>query len=203
MPFGHFLLRGLVLFFAPQFLLSAAGQSSAADHTPVPIANLHQLIQRSGYIFDGTVVSVERVADVESGSVEWVQITFRIEEAIRGTRKGQRLTIREWGGCGIQRNATRSGNASYYFFTGRVSLALPAQSEARWDASPWALRETWLLKTHDAPFSRRIQVPEDQDAVRIGGTVELGRSLLSAKASSKTCGVCFTRSGKPLRDRKR
>jgi hypothetical protein len=68
---------GLILFLVPQFLLSSAAQSST-------ISSMGRLARDAGYIFDGTVLSVDRLPDVESGSVATVQITFRIEQAIRG-----------------------------------------------------------------------------------------------------------------------
>ena len=100
MPFSFRppLVLGLALFFVSQFWLSAAAQNSIANHALLPISSLRQLTRNSGYIFDGTVVSVGRVAETGQDSVPTVQITFRIEQAIRGTRKGQVLTNWEWAG---------------------------------------------------------------------------------------------------------
>lgn len=78
--------------------LSAIGQDVRARHPLPTISSLHLLTRNAGYIFDGTVLSVERVVPNEIGNVATVQITFRVEQAMRGTRVGQVLTIREWGG---------------------------------------------------------------------------------------------------------
>ena len=88
----HFPALGLALI-----CLSAAGQSSQAKPLPPAISNLRLLNLNSGYIFDGTVLSVH-AAQSEANDVATVQITFRVEQAIRGTRVGQILTIREWAG---------------------------------------------------------------------------------------------------------
>jgi len=55
------------------------------------------LARSSGYIFAGTVKSVERVAPKGNG-VATVQISFHVDEAMRGVRTGQTLAIREWAG---------------------------------------------------------------------------------------------------------
>jgi hypothetical protein len=55
------------------------------------------LTQSSGYIFAGTVKSVERVAPKGNG-VATVQISFHVDQAMQGVRTGQMLTIREWAG---------------------------------------------------------------------------------------------------------
>jgi hypothetical protein len=93
----HRLLQGLGLGLA-LISASATGQNSLSKQPPPAISNLRLLARNSGYIFDGTVLSVEPVAQNESDSVATIQITFRVEQAIRGTRLGQVLTIREWAG---------------------------------------------------------------------------------------------------------
>lgn len=88
----HFPALGLALV-----CLSAAGQSSQAKPLQPAISSLRLLTQNSGYIFDGTVLSIQAVPDDANGAAT-VQVTFRVEQAIRGTRAGQILTIREWAG---------------------------------------------------------------------------------------------------------
>jgi hypothetical protein len=84
---------GLALISAP-----ATGQNSLSKQALPAISNLHLLARNSAYIFDGTVLSVEPVPRNESDSAATIQITFRVEQAVRGTRLGQVLTIREWAG---------------------------------------------------------------------------------------------------------
>ncbi|HEX3352377.1 MAG TPA: hypothetical protein VHS34_06115 [Terriglobales bacterium] len=108
------LLGGLPIFLALIFSLSAAGQNSTANYSP-PSASLQLLARKSGYIFDGTVLSVEPGAEVETGGVATVRITFRVEQAIRGVRNGQVLTIREWAGLWNSGERYRSGERLLLF----------------------------------------------------------------------------------------
>jgi hypothetical protein len=55
------------------------------------------LTQSSGYIFAGTVKSVERAAPKGNG-VATVQINFHVDQGMRGVRTGQTVSIREWAG---------------------------------------------------------------------------------------------------------
>ena len=55
------------------------------------------LTRSAGYIFAGTVQSVERVAPKGNG-VATVQISFHVDQAMLGVRAGQTLAIREWAG---------------------------------------------------------------------------------------------------------
>ena len=65
---------------------------------PPNVPNLSQLLRDSGYIFSGTVTRVKPLAPANSSSVATVEITFRVEEAIRGVQPGQTLVIHEWAG---------------------------------------------------------------------------------------------------------
>jgi hypothetical protein len=110
------LALGLTFISFAFISISGAGQDSPAKPLPLAISSLRVLNRNAGYIFDGTVLSVEPVAQDETGSVATVAITFRIEEAIRGTHFGQVLTIREWSGL---------WNAEEHYQTGeRVLLFL-------------------------------------------------------------------------------
>ena len=91
-PFRQFSALTLALLSLP-----AAGQPSQADQQLPAISSLRLLTQNSGYIFDGTVLSVQAVPN-DDHDLATMQITFRVEQAIRGTRAGQILTIREWAG---------------------------------------------------------------------------------------------------------
>jgi hypothetical protein len=72
-PVRHLPALGLMLIS-----LSAAGQSSQAKPLPPAISNLRLLNLNSGYIFDGTVLSVH-AGQNEGSDVATVQITFRVE----------------------------------------------------------------------------------------------------------------------------
>lgn len=56
------------------------------------------LMQKSGYVFAGTVNSIARVAPKEKNGVATMRITFRVDKAVQGVHAGQILTIEEWAG---------------------------------------------------------------------------------------------------------
>lgn len=104
--------------------LSAIAQDLRAQHPLPTISSLRQLAQTAGYIFDGTVLSVQRVVQDEMASVATVQITFRVEQAVRGTRAGQVLTIREWAGLWDSGERYRPGERLLLFFYNPSKLGL-------------------------------------------------------------------------------
>jgi len=55
------------------------------------------LTRSSGYIFAGTVKSVQRSA-LKGNRVATVLINFYVDQGMRGVRTGQTLAIREWAG---------------------------------------------------------------------------------------------------------
>jgi len=59
--------------------------------------SLQTVTKAAGLIFKGQVIRVERVPS-NFGTDEAMQITFRVTQAMRGTRTSQMLTIREWAG---------------------------------------------------------------------------------------------------------
>jgi hypothetical protein len=99
----------------------------AAGQSPPAIPNLRTLTRNSGYIFDGTVLAVERVAPNNQSMVPSVQITFRVEQAMRGTRNGQILIIREWAGLWNSGDRYRLGERLLLFLysPGKLGLTSP------------------------------------------------------------------------------
>jgi hypothetical protein len=99
----------------------------AAGQSPPAIPNLRTLTRNSGYIFDGTVLAVGRVAPNDESMVSTVQITFRVEQAMRGTRNGQILTIREWAGLWNSGDRYRPGERLLLFLysPGKLGLTSP------------------------------------------------------------------------------
>jgi hypothetical protein len=69
-----------------------------ADQRKTTSTSLQQMLQKSGYIFSGTVMSVQRTVPKTENEVATVQITFHVDQAIRGVVARQTLTIREWAG---------------------------------------------------------------------------------------------------------
>ena len=117
-PFRQFPALALALLSLP-----AAGQDSQANPSLPAISRLRMLTQKSGYIFDGTVLSVQ-AAQTDANEVATVQITFRIEQAIRGTRAGQILTIREWAGLWNSGQRYHPGERLLLFLYSPSSLGL-------------------------------------------------------------------------------
>jgi hypothetical protein len=104
--------------------LSAIGQD-LRGRPPLPAtSSLRLLARNAGYIFDGTVLSVQRVVPNEIGNVATVQITFRVEQAMRGTRAGQVLTIREWAGLWDSGERYRPGQRLLLFLYSPSKLGL-------------------------------------------------------------------------------
>ena len=92
--FWKFFLPGVVLIGSVP--AGAVRPFQPRDDEGLPIRQA--LLRNSGYIFSGTVKAVERVAPQREDSVAVMRITFRVEEPLRGVRKGQLLVIREWAG---------------------------------------------------------------------------------------------------------
>ena len=102
--------------------LSAVGQESQARHPLCRDFEPAPADPKLRYIFDGTVLSVEQAVQNEM-HVATVQITFRVEQAMRGTRAGQILTIREWAGLWNSGERYHPENAFCCFSTAPANLA--------------------------------------------------------------------------------
>jgi hypothetical protein len=105
---GLLMLSSFLKVFVVALILSASSLPALAvqpSRSEIPGTNQpgssprhsRPLTRSSGYIFAGTVKSVERVAPKGNG-VATVQISFHVDQAMQGVRTGQMLTIREWAG---------------------------------------------------------------------------------------------------------
>jgi hypothetical protein len=104
--------------------LSISGQGRPPSPSPLPPA-LKQVARRAGTIFAGTVTSVTPLRLANSGQVESVQITFQIEQAIRGVGSGQqKLTIREWAGLWLSGERYRVGERLMLFLYAPSKIGL-------------------------------------------------------------------------------
>src|SRR5579864_1649445 len=81
------------------------------------------LTRSSGYIFAGTVKSVQRASPKGNG-VATVQINFHVDQGIRGTRTGQMLSIREWAGLWQSGERYRPGERVLLFLYPPSKLGL-------------------------------------------------------------------------------
>jgi hypothetical protein len=79
-------------------------------------SDLGQMTHSAGLIFTGTVTSITPVRARGSDSVDSVQVTFRVEQSVRGPRAGQTLTIREWSGLWSAGPRYRVGEHLMLFF---------------------------------------------------------------------------------------
>jgi hypothetical protein len=83
----------------------------------------HPLIKSSGYIFAGTVQSIERAAPKRSG-IATVRISFHVDQAMRGVRTGQTLALREWAGLWESAERYRRGERVLLFLYPPSKLGL-------------------------------------------------------------------------------
>ncbi len=85
--------------------------------------SLHPLTRSSGYIFAGTVKSVERSV-LKGKGVATVLINFHVDQGMRGVRTGQMLTIREWAGLWQSGERYRPGERVLLFLYPPSKLGL-------------------------------------------------------------------------------
>jgi hypothetical protein len=108
---------------------------SAAAITPafqIPQPMLHRMVRHSGRIFAGTVINIQRL---DGPGFPITRVTFRIDEAIRGVRKGQTVQISEWGGLWQTGERYRIGERILLFLypPSKLGLTSPvAGATGRW-----------------------------------------------------------------------
>lgn len=88
------------------------------------ITGLSHMVHAAGMIFSGTVIRIERHPAANGQSVETVAITFQVENSIRGTTPGHRLTISEWSGLWSSGQRYRMGQRVLLFLYPRSKLGL-------------------------------------------------------------------------------
>lgn len=92
---------------------------------PVPsVPTLQQLTQKAGYIFSGTVLSIERVQPKTQYEVATIRIAFRVDQALRGVSSRQIFTIREWAGLWESGDRYRKGEQVLLFLYKSSKLGL-------------------------------------------------------------------------------
>ena len=82
----------------------------------------HFAVQSAGMIFSGTVLKVEHLHSAGFPGV--TQVTFRVESAIRGARRGQTLMVREWAGLWSSGERYRQGERVLLFLYPKSKLEL-------------------------------------------------------------------------------
>jgi len=113
---------------APLLLLLLVSLARTAE-LPRPvegpvIPKLHYLARKSGYIFSGTVKSVERIAPNNPNSIAVMRITFHVVKGYVGVRSGQELVIRECAGLWQSGESYRRGQRLLLFLYPPSKLGL-------------------------------------------------------------------------------
>lgn len=91
----------IFLILSPPLVFAAQPRAPVRILPPVrlrmPPLTFQQLILNAGYVFEGTVVSVQEPQSA-AGEAKAIQISFRVVRGVRGVQAGQIFTIREWAG---------------------------------------------------------------------------------------------------------
>ena len=119
----------LHLFRTPPLLIFLLVSIATTVELPRPterpvIPKLHSLARKSGYIFSGTVKSVERIPPGNANSIEVMRITFQVDKGYVGVRSGQELVIRECAGLWQSGEGYRQGQRLLLFLYPPSKLGL-------------------------------------------------------------------------------
>lgn len=120
-------LSRILLSLTLAFSVAPSAAQSKPLSAPIVPANLQQVARKAALIFTGTVVSVAPVRESGSEAITSVEVTFQVEQALRGLRTGQRYAIREWSGLWVSCPRYRVGQRMMLFLYGpsRVGLTSP------------------------------------------------------------------------------
>jgi hypothetical protein len=113
-------------------ITSAVAQNLAAPRTPPPprilapnsLFGFSRLARSAGLIFAGRVTAVVRHPATASNGIETVAVTFQVQQAIRGTSSGSKLTIRQWQGAWSAGQSYRVGENVLLFLYPLSKLGL-------------------------------------------------------------------------------
>src|SRR5579859_2583464 len=96
---------------------------SPPTRLPTPVS-FPGIARAAGKIFSGTVKSIERRPAIRGSAVETVQVTFHVENAIRGTTPGEDFTISQWIGLWTSGQRYRVGERVLLFLYPPSKLGL-------------------------------------------------------------------------------
>jgi len=113
----------VISFCRPIFAEDPTRSEARADLPELPHLSRPPLTRSAGYIFAGTVQSIERAAPKGNG-VATVLINFHVDQAMRGVRAGQTLAIREWAGLWESGERYRPGERVLLFLYPPSKLGL-------------------------------------------------------------------------------
>jgi hypothetical protein len=166
------------LLFIPLFFVSGglSAQQPAILVSSAPL-RLREVTDHAGTIFVGRVISIEALPLASSSDqVGCVQITFQVEQGIRGARAGEQFSFREWGGLWSGADRYRVGQRMMLFLytPGALGLTspvgggagrLPVDASGRVRLSPTQQQSIQISQTRDVG-SRRVPVREVVRAIR-------------------------------------
>lgn len=115
-------MRLLAIFL----LIGIPGQLCAEPPEKLPVLSTHlrHAARIAGVIFSGSVLSVERGGAEGERGKGVTRITFRVEQAIRGVRRGQVLQVSEWAGLWNGGERYRTGERVLLFLYPNSKLGL-------------------------------------------------------------------------------
>jgi hypothetical protein len=90
---------------------------------PAPVS-FPGIVRAAGMIFSGTVKSIARKPAAHASAVETVQVTFHVDNAIRGVTAGEDLTISQWIGLWTSGQRYRVGERVVLFLYPPSKLGL-------------------------------------------------------------------------------
>lgn len=98
-----------------------------APITDPVIPNVPKLTKSSGYIFAGTVKSVERIVPRNPQSAAVMRITFQVQRGMLGVSSGKTLAINEWAGLWQSGERYRIGEQVLLFLYPPSKLGLTSE----------------------------------------------------------------------------
>ncbi len=101
------LLNALLLPILAPFSLTAQTLPSAS-------VSLQQLNKSAGIVFSGTVIQIERIKDTDANPAI-VRVKFRVDEAVRGCKAGETVTLDEWAELWVPGDRYRKGQRVLIF----------------------------------------------------------------------------------------
>lgn len=106
---------------------------------PMPVS-FPGVARAAGLIFSGTVKRVERRPATRGSAVETVEVTFRVDYAIRGVTAAEDLTISQWIGLWTSGQRYRVGERALLFLYPPSKLGLTSSvggPMGRFNVDPW------------------------------------------------------------------
>src|SRR3954453_9043864 len=115
------------LIFVP--LIATLGLHAVVLKAPSPSSTpgLLQLTRQAGYIFSGTVLSIEQVQPKGQSEVATVRVTFHVDVVVRGLSSRETFSILEWAGLWGSGDGYHPGERVLLFLypSSRLGLSSP------------------------------------------------------------------------------